>query len=198
MTCSKSTQLSAWRRKCMLLMQFHLLDFSVAHLSSPSSRLHHRLSLLTEDFQSRSPGLSLAGQTASCSLTASGDTGASLCCRWLPALRWLPVPAGSGRLLDQGHRSPSGGTPPTPAPSSVCSVTNHVHLFVTPWMVAHQASLSFTISSSTWFQISHYAFSLNHATPLEIPHAPYATSNDRLLSAALHPEPPMPISRKTP
>ena len=166
-------------------MQFHMY-FSAAHLSSPSSGLHHRLSLLTDDFQSRSPGPSLAGQTASCSLTASCDTGVSLCRQWLPALQWLPVSTGSGWLLDRGHRSPSGGTPPAPASSSVCSVMKSCPPLCDP-MGCGTAGFPVLHYLLYQFQISHYAFSLNYATPLEIPRVHCATSNDRLLSAPSHP-----------
>ena len=185
MTCSKDKQLSAWWQQCTLLMQFHMY-FSAAHLSSPSSGLHHRLSLLTDDFQSRSPGPSLAGQTASCSLTASCDTGISLCRQWLPALQWLPVSTGSGRLLDRGHRSPSGGTPPAPASSSVCSVMKSCPPLCDP-MGCGTPGFPVLHYLLYRFQISHYAFSLNYATPLEIPRVHCATSNDRGLSGPSHP-----------
>ena len=201
MTRSKGTQLSAWWWKCTLLMEFHLLDFSVAHLSSPSSCLHHRLSLLTEDFQSRSPGLSLAGQTASCSLTASGDTGASLCSRWLPALQWLPVPAGSGRLLDRGHQNPSGGTPPTPAPPPLCVQSQIMSTSLWPHGRWHTRlpcpSLSPPLPDFKFLTML-LALTMQLLLKPPTPSVPLLMTGCCLPHCICGPEPPTPISRKTP
>ena len=62
----------------------------------------------------------------------------------------LPFPSPGGLPDASSPASPSsaGRFFTTEPPCSSCSVTSHVQLFATPWIAAHQTSLSFTISWS--------------------------------------------------
>ena len=173
--------------------------FSAAHLSSPSSGLHHRLSLLTDDFQSRSPGPSLAGQTASCSLTASCDTGVSLCRQWLPACSGFLCPQGVVGSWTEATEAPQVEHLPLQPPPRCVQSRSHVHLFVTPWAVAQQASLSFTISSTdSKFLTMLLALTMQLLLKSAASTVPLLMTGGCLAHPIHDPEPPTPISRKTP